>query len=247
MHRVEHDLRFLNLEGADNVRDLGGLPAGSGQQTRSKRLLRAEFTHALTEDDIQNLPGIRTAIDLRSKNEILVAPLPWPEEGVTQLHCPLPMLSGEELPRGDHDLVAAYLGYLEINPAPMLRAVRTLFDPANHAVLFYCAAGKDRTGTVSAMILDVLEVPREVIAADYALSDGRMSRISSRLAAIDIYRDNLKNIAPTALRAEPETILAFLKELDSRHGGPEQWLLSNGVQPVEIARFREAMLTDAAA
>ena len=87
-------------------------------------------------------------------------------------------------------------------------------------------------------------MPREVIAADYALTGERMDRISSRLGAIDIYRDNLKDVTPESLLADPATILAFLKELDTRHGGPEEWLLSNGVRTAEIIRFRQAMLID---
>ena len=126
---LKHDHRFLDLEGADNVRDLGELPTAHGQRTRSRKLLRAEFTHALTKNDVSRLPDLRVLIDLRSKGEISSSPLPWPGKEIVQTHCPLPLLSGEKLPTGEVDLVATYLGYLEINCGPMIKAIRIILDP----------------------------------------------------------------------------------------------------------------------
>lgn len=213
MREVSHGSRFLALAGADNVRDLGGLPVAGGRRTRARRLVRAELTHALTEADIRLLSvdlNLRTLIDLRGDDEVLVAPLLWPEDHIHRLHCPLPFRRGQTPPGGRHDFISTYLGYLELDPIPLVRAIRALLDPDNHAVLFHCAAGKDRTGVLSAIVLEILGVPRETIAADYALSGTRIHRVVARLAPIEIYRPDPIAAAAGVLAAEPGTILAFL-------------------------------------
>ena len=51
--------------------------------------------------------------------------------------------------------------------APMVDALLAGDTP----MLVHCTAGKDRTGVVIALILDLLGVPRDVIAEDYRRSD----------------------------------------------------------------------------
>ena len=41
-------------------------------------------------------------------------------------------------------------------------------------MVVHCRAGKDRTGLLIAFLLDLVGVPREVIAEDYALSEARL-------------------------------------------------------------------------
>jgi protein-tyrosine phosphatase len=48
--------------------------------------------------------------------------------------------------------------------------MRTIAE-CDHAVVFHCAVGKDRTGIVAAMLLASLGVPDETIVNDYGLSD----------------------------------------------------------------------------
>jgi protein-tyrosine phosphatase len=47
--------RAVELGGADNVRDLGGLPAAEGRVTRHGRLFRGELLPSLVEDDVDAL------------------------------------------------------------------------------------------------------------------------------------------------------------------------------------------------
>jgi len=62
---------WIELDGAYNVRDLGGLPARTGV-TRSGVLLRADALDALTNDDVACLVEQRSlahVFDLRSQSE----------------------------------------------------------------------------------------------------------------------------------------------------------------------------------
>ena len=64
--------RELSLHGADNVRDLGGLPTGDGRRTRYGRLVRSASVLELTETDVRSLVedrGLRLVVDLRLPEE----------------------------------------------------------------------------------------------------------------------------------------------------------------------------------
>jgi protein tyrosine/serine phosphatase len=248
MPTVEHGERFIPLAGADNVRDLGGLPADGGRVTRRGLLLRGEFTPGLTEEDIELLVrrmGLRTVVDLRTRSEVRDAPGAFAESEVRVVPAPLPVISHEPLPGAEEDLLGTYLGFIEADPAPMLRAVRTLIDPADHPALFHCAAGKDRTGALSAIVLELLGVPREVNAQDYALTADRVERVFARLSELDLYRERLSGLSDVVRSADEATLVAFLEALDERHGGVHGWVRAQGIGEDELERFRDALLEDA--
>ena len=237
--------RFVALAGADNVRDLGGLPARDGARTRRGRLLRGELTPFLTEPDVELLVtdrGLRTVVDLRAATEVREAPGGWTERGVSTVHCPLPLGGAAPIPGLDVELVAVYLGFLERDPAPLLAALDVLLDPGRHPALVHCAAGKDRTGVVSAILLALLGVPRPVIAADFALTATRIDRVFDRLSASAFYRQRLAEVSDATRAAEPATILAFLAAVDERHGGLERWLTAHRIDAATLERFRAALL-----
>jgi protein-tyrosine phosphatase len=245
---VGHGERFIPLAGADNVRDLGGLPAAGGRCTRAGRMLRGEFTPGLTETDIDLLVrrmSLRTVVDLRTRSEVREAPGAFVDHRVQIVACPLPLVAHEPIPGADEDLLATYLGFLEADPAPMVRAVRTLLDPHNHPVLFHCAAGKDRTGALSAIMLELLGVPREVNAQDYALTGPRLDRVFRRLSELDLYRDRLSGLSEVVRSADEATLLAFLAALDERHGGARGWVKAQGGDERELETFRDAVLGEA--
>ena len=110
------------------------------------------------------------------------------------------------------------------------------------AVLVHCAAGKDRTGLISALLLGLVGVPAETIAADYALTAELLrprdqewlehgpGERAEREAILARY-------APTA-----EVMLEVLHQLDRRHGGVERYLLEAGVAPADLDRLRDRLL-----
>jgi rhodanese-related sulfurtransferase len=244
---IDHGERFLQLAGADNVRDLGGLPGEGGRLTRAGLLLRGEFTPGLTEEDIELLVrrmGLRTVVDLRSDSEVSRAPGAFGDSSVRVVRAPLPVVSHDPLPGESEDLLVTYLGFLEADPEPMRRAVRTLIDPANHPALFHCAAGKDRTGALSAILLELLGVPRALNAQDYALTAERIDRVFARLSELEVYRRRLAGLSDAVRSADEATLIAFLEALDGRHGGVDGWVGAQGVGAAELERFRAAMLTE---
>ena len=63
----------MELAGADNVRDLGGLPADDGRVVQPHRLIRADSLQTLTAEDVRllvDVVGVRAVADLRTDIEV---------------------------------------------------------------------------------------------------------------------------------------------------------------------------------
>jgi protein tyrosine/serine phosphatase len=241
----DRDERVLLLAGADNVRDLGGLPTLDGRRTRRGRLFRGELLSSLIDADVEVLigeVGLRTVVDLRTRGEVRHSLGNWAEHDVAWIHCPFRLGGLAPIPGPGADYVAAYMGFLEADPRPVLLAARTLMNVESHPALFHCAAGKDRTGVLSALLLDVLGAPRPAIAEDYAMTSERLPQVLERLVGMEPYREMLEGTLASDHEARAENMIAFLEALDTRHGGAETWLVEHGLSPAVVAGFRAAMV-----
>lgn len=144
---------------------------------------------------------------------------------------------------GDEDetpSVKAYLGYLSDGADNVVGALRAV-TAAPGAAVVHCAAGKDRTGVVSALALSVAGVRREAVVADYAQTAERIEGVVAKLAARPTYAEDMtrRDVASHTPRAE--TIERVLDLLDERHGGPLGWLTAHGFGPDEQAVLREKL------
>jgi protein-tyrosine phosphatase len=249
---VNHHQRWVELEGADNTRDLGGLPVADGGRTRFHRLLRAGTLQDLTADDVRYLTedlGIRTVVDLRLPDEAEREGSALSDIPAVRYLC-LPLSSAGNI-RSDIvadgaeiDIVAHYVALLEGSAANIVTAVRAFADDLSRPAIFHCAAGKDRTGVLAAVVLDAVGVSREAIIADYALTGQRMKQISARLLRLATYRDMqaLSRGIKGAGTAEEESMAAFLDELHGRYGSAAGYLSSHGVSSRELAALRAALI-----
>ena len=75
--------------------------------------------------------------------------------------------------------------------------------------MYHCAAGKDRTGVVSAVLLGLLGVPDPVIVADYAATKENLDAIVERLMSTEGYYEMLSALPPDTMHAEPETMVGL--------------------------------------
>ena len=136
--------------------------------------------------------------------------------------------------RRDTDpLLRNYLGYLGDHPANIVEAVRRIASRA--PALVHCAAGKDRTGVLVALVLDAVGVERESVVADYALSAVNVEALFRRWTT-RTGTDMPADLAPHTPRAAVmEHVLAHL---DEEHGGAAGWLRANGLTDDELAALR---------
>jgi protein tyrosine/serine phosphatase len=249
---------WIELEGAVNVRDVGGLPTDDGGQTVTGRLLRSDNLQHLSAADVSRLVrdiGVTTVIDLRSSAEVdSEGPAPLQAvPGVRHVHHPVMPEFGEATDAvaealllrreqrksrfPDDPICGYYLGYLEDRPDQVVAAVRSIARDEGTA-LVHCAAGKDRTGVVIALALTASGVYPEAVAADYAATGQRIEAILDRLRRSPTYQADIDAAPADAHQARPETMAAFLREVGSRYGGVTQWLTDSGLSAEELAQLR---------
>jgi protein-tyrosine phosphatase len=246
---MENELRLLPLEGASNFRDLGGYSTADGRTTRWSTLFRSDTLHELTESDLKVLRdiGLKSVIDLRTGFEAEKTGRGLLEgEAVSYLHLSVIDEDGGES-RGipapvDENLSNRYLWYLDVGRDPLVRALTMIGDGSNYPLVFHCAAGKDRTGVLSALVLEIIGVERSAIVDDYVLTASRMELILERLFRNAEVGRSINDLPAKARTVEATTMENFLKGLDERHGGARQWALDAGVAPGSLDSMSDLLL-----
>ena len=228
--------RTLEVPGLLNARDLGGLPTADGRRVRPGVLFRSD-SPAATEHAAAGLVRavrLRHVVDLRRGTEAVLETADWEALGVGYVRCPF--VAGEA-----DSWHARYAAYLVDRPETVVAALRAVIDPGLHPVLFHCAAGKDRTGVLAALLLRLLGVSEDDVVADYLASIPAVPGILARLRGVPVYDEMLGADTDADQMPQEENmrgVLAWLEE----HGGAERWLLDHGVPQVEIDTVRREVL-----
>lgn len=249
--------RTVTFEACFNFRDLGGYPAARGGTVRWGRLFRADTLHRLTPADMARFQalGLRTVIDLRSATEIdeygrlheaASEDLDWhhvPMLDVVVLRpaepgeAPDPAPASEALPPGESYVRMLGSGDL------MARAFELLTGDGRLPAVFHCTAGRDRTGMLAAMVLDLLGVPDEVIAEDYVLTNEGRARSNAWIEEHEpTFAAYLAQFPPERRVTRPEVILGFLDGVRAAHGSVEDLLRSQGIDRPALERLRSSLL-----
>jgi protein-tyrosine phosphatase len=257
-------VRWIELDGAVNVRDLAVLSTDDGRATLAGRLLRGDNLQDLSPSDVKLLVqeiGVTTVVDLRSPAEVASeGPGPLTRVGSVRhaYHSVLPEVGTATdvaadalatrrdgaLSRYPDDVKCGYyLGYLEDRPDQVAGALHSIAQ-APGAALVNCAAGKDRTGVVVALALTAVGVRRDAVIADYAASAERMSAILDRLRASKTYAADIDSRPNAAADDAPraQTMVAFLEQVDSRYGGVLRWLSGHGFGAGDVRALRVKLL-----
>jgi protein tyrosine/serine phosphatase len=157
-------------------RDLGGLRTTDGRAIRPGALVRARSLDDLADDGWAVLYelGVRTVIDLRNDEERAAAPAP---AGITAVHLPLDAADDREFwDEWASDWrfgTPVYYGpHLARFPERSLAVLTAIAYARPGGVLYHCMGGRDRTGMVTMLVLALVGVAPEDIAADYELSAG---------------------------------------------------------------------------
>lgn len=235
-----------------NFRDLGGMQAGDRRRTRRGLVFRSESVAHVTAADAEVLCGalrIGNVIDLRSALEVAGAAPWWTQRpGVDYLNLPFSdgfddvsqSLSPEDL----RDLVwQKYETYLERSGGNIRRALESVAESAADGVptIFGCTYGKDRTGVLAALLLDLLGVSRADIVADYLATQPVMGTLMERMKSDPVHGPRIAMVPEEVYQARQHTIETFLANLETK-GGAAAWTRSQGMSDEVVGLLRRSLL-----
>jgi hypothetical protein len=140
-------------------------------------------------------------------------------------------------------LVDLYRFLLESAGTEFVEVLQIIAEPANHPLVFHCAAGKDRAGLIAATVLGLLEVDDEEIVADYAATEAALEALKARAAK----RAENSGRPPAArfMTADAPTMRDTLTWLHAEHGGFEPYMLGHGLSEGELALLRTSLIEGA--
>jgi protein-tyrosine phosphatase len=245
--------RHLSFESVINFRDLGGYHARNGKTVAWRRIFRSGDLRHMTQGDFKKLKEeirLVTVIDLRSGPEIenngkgLL-------EGSEIKYCNISFMTdddpGDNASRYEH---CTNMGefYLEMARQKdygkrIIEALEVIADSGNHPLVFHCAVGKDRTGILAAILLNLLGVEEDDIIQDYTLSEPYMDELLARLKNNPQKSDPPLDIPDYFWKASPESMKLFLSTISKEYGSIEGFLKAQGAQASLVRRLEKALLT----
>ena len=237
-----------------NFRDLGGYATSDGRHVRWKTIYRSGELSRLTSADFERLEqlGIAVVCDFRRESERSAAPTSW--QGAhppTILHVP-----GEQRERSGSPaqrptsganptglsplLMSTYPEY----PTTLASSFRTTLQQImtrDGAVLYHCTAGKDRTGTFSALLLTMLGVPRAVVMEDYLLTNQYLAT-PERIEAF-VARGGSREAASTALGVDRAYLDLMFQAIDKEFGSFDDYRRKAlGVSDADLLALKAKLL-----
>jgi protein-tyrosine phosphatase len=238
-------VRDLAWDGCFNVRDLGGLATSDGHRIRWGALARSDGINRLTADGWAALygHGVRTVVDLRNDEEIEPDTAARPP-GLVTVRVPLDDSADtafwEYCWANELDGSPLYYGpFLDQKPERCAAAVAAVADAGPGGVLVHCVGGRDRTGLVTMLLLALVGVSAEEIAADYVLSTERLRGLYAAWGVED-QGVRIRQVLDRRGTTAREVLLATLAELDVA-----AYLRSAGVRDDELASVRARLVEPA--
>jgi protein-tyrosine phosphatase len=241
---ANHPRRLIALEAVHNFRDLGGYPAAGGRTTKWRTLFRSDGLYRLRgANDMSRVMqlGLKSVIDLRTEREQReqgIFPIDDIEVNFHHLSIVDVTWSDTETPEFDDEvefLVWGYRDMLEIGSSRFADAMHVLAQTESLPAVFHCAAGKDRTGVLAALLLSSLGVEDAHICADYGLTQDAMQRT---IAWSKVHRPELAeryaSIPKAYLAADPRAMQIILAELAQQHGSVRNYVREIGVADATV-------------
>lgn len=255
-------LRVLPLEGGRNFRDIGGYETKDGHTVKWGLVFRSGVMTNLTDGDYQFLDGlgIRTVIDFRATSERISEPTDWRATPVELISWGYDLESSNSLaslfrqpdltPQDVTDVMAGFYRTMAYTHADKYKEMFAKLISTDAPLIYHCSAGKDRTGVATALLLTALDVPRETILEDYALSEKVVDYMAA-FASDEVDPDSpfayFAKVDPELLRplmrSNPVYIEAALEQIESDYGSVLNFLQEElGVDDEGLAKLKGRLL-----
>ena len=249
------DIRILPLTGPINFRDMGGYRTATSQQTKWRTLFRADGLQTLTGEDLDLLRplALRTVLDLRTAPELEmrgqfpVADYPVSFHHVSIIDKTWDYNDPALLELGVVDFLhTAYTDMLVEGASGFVEAFDVLAAPDALPAVFHCAAGKDRTGILAALLLGAIGVENEAIVTDYAITGQFMDAFRVRvMARSPEMAEKVRNSPAAFFAADPEAMRRVLADIDRDHGSIPNFIRTLGVPESTLTHLRQTLLKPA--
>jgi len=237
-----------------NLRDLGGIPIAGGT-LRTGFAIRTDDLAYVTADYAAELvdAGLTAIIDLRSPLEVATTGRgPLGEHGVSYHHVPLMSDIGASVHDGalTHESMGTMYARMVESAAPQLVSALNVIAHTPGTTAFHCAAGRDRTGVLAALLLLVLDASDEDIIADYSRTGENMPAIMKRTrpvlgamwTALGVDPDVLTSTSGLLEGSMSVSMRMLLDALRERHGDALAPLRAAGLTGDTIGRLRARAL-----
>ncbi len=234
--------RALRWESLLNARDLGGLPAAHGQ-VRPGAIVRSDALYRLNDAGRAALVahGVRTVIDMRATREVAANSYDFDApSGVTRHHIPQ---QSEEMWESvkSRDRVAFDLTMLELARSRFATIAQAIASAPPGGVLIHCEVGKDRTGLMTMLLLDLVGTPADVIATDYERTATGLASLFADLIANAESDERRTRLQEEAL-CRAEVMAAIHSGFRAKHGDAETYLRLGGLPRATIDAIRARTL-----
>ncbi len=250
---VYNSRRAVALEGGSNFRDLGGYPAVNGKTVKWGHIYRSADVGKLTDADLKTLENRHIAIvcDFRGPSEVQQSPDRLPV-GTTRIELPVGsentdtralFAAMQKVTNRDSLMAAGYtkIDHFKAKYKPMFDQLLVLDD--TKALMFYCTAGKDRTGIGAALILNALGVDKAAILKDYAAIDvywqPAREKMMQQMKQMGVSEETLKPM----LAANPVYLEKTFETLNQKYGSMDKFTTTEmELTPEKLATLRAKYL-----
>ena len=213
-------VRYLE-DSIENMRDIGGYKSSLGNRVKLGRLIRSNLPKDLSNSDVSilNKMGMNTIIDLRSQEEIKNTKSIFENNNNFKVYH-IGIDAGKDIPETGELVSKSYMDILTLQ-----EKMKTVFEILgnNEQVLYFCNAGKDRTGVVTALILKLLDVSENDIIEDYVSTGQFMKTTLIKFA-------NSNNRILNIITPKEIYMQEFLKEFEKKYNNIEEYLKLIGVE-----------------
>jgi len=242
--------RVVPLQGVWNARSFAGLQGRDGPIPADAFLRTADLGRATAADrDALARAGVRLDIDLRTADEqaqspdLLASDPRFDYQRISLMG--VEKIDLDQMMDGFPDsLGEAYVQWLGRNQPQFRQVFTRIAAQERGTVLFHCTAGKDRTGVIAALLLDLAGVPHDAIVHNYAISahylegQPKDSAMNAQLmSAIQAHPELGRKLAGMAGTA-PQNMELFLATLTRQYGGAAGYLKTIGLSQDQIERLR---------
>lgn len=257
--------QHIQLQGASNVRDLGGYINKNGQKIKAHRLIRSNGLQHLTKADAKKLVktyhlgtdiDLRTDIEQKTKPDVKIPGVKFVKNDVFKSFAPFPDFAKKNagvkmMEKSYHDAVTTAQGR---------KAYKQLFhqlltNPKNKSVLWHCSAGKDRAGMGTVLVLSALNFDKQAIAQDYLKSNTYLANDNKQALAGQLagWKKQGKTVTPIvtanyqAMNGVQKSFLnVFYKTINQKYGNMNGFLHKGlGLTNAQLHQLQANYLTAA--